>query len=101
MTDHGSQSCASEKENAARGASRFEKRLVELGIRQVLAGVNHPQTNGKPERLHGEIQRKLHEFEEIMMRKSDPIDLFMQWYNHDRPHMSLDWENQETLAQTF
>ena len=101
MTDHGSQFYANEKENAARGASRFEKRLVELGIRQVLAGVNHPQTNGKLERLHGEIQRKLHEFEEILMRKSDPIDLFMQWYNHDRPHMSLDWENRETPAQAF
>ena len=49
----------------------------------------------------GEIQRKLHEFEEIMMRKSDPIDLFMQWYNHDRPHRSLDWDNQETPAQAF
>ena len=40
---------------------------------------NHPQTNGKLERLHGEIQRKLHEFEEIMQRTSDPIDLFMKW----------------------
>ncbi len=64
-------------------------------------GLGRPQTNGKVERLHGEIQRKLHEFEEIMMRKSDPIDLFMQWYNHDRPHRSPDWDNQETSSQAF
>ena len=23
------------------------------------------------------------------MRKNDPIDLFMQWYSYDKPHMSL------------
>ena len=67
----------------------------------MLAGVHRPQTNGKLERLHGEIQRKLHEFKEIMMRKSDPIDLFMRRYNHDRQHMSLDWENLKTPAQAF
>ena len=43
MTDHGSQFYANE-EAMARGASTFEKRLVRMGIRQVLAGVNHPQT---------------------------------------------------------
>ncbi len=75
--------------------------LEALGIRQVLAGVRHPQTNGKVERLHGKIQRKLHEFEDIMMRTSDPVDLFTKWYNYDRPHMSLDRENQETLAQAY
>ena len=37
-----------------------------------------------------------------MMRKSDPVDLFMEWYNHRRPHMSLgvDGEN-ETPVQAF
>ena len=32
---------------------------------------------------------------------SDPIDLFMQWYNMDRAYMSLDTENKETPVQTF
>ena len=73
MTDHGSQFYANEKEDAAkRGVSIFEERLAELGMRQILAGVRHPQTNGKLERLHGEIQRKLYRFEEIVTRKSDP-----------------------------
>ena len=79
MADHGAQFYANERATAAgRGESAFERRLVELGIRQILAGAGHPQTNGKLERLRGEIQRKLPEFEAIMMRKSDPVDLFMR-----------------------
>ena len=63
--------------------------------------MRHPQTNGKLERLHGELQRKLPEFEEIMMRKSDPADLFMRWYNYERPHMSLGRNGEETPAKAF
>ena len=59
MMDHDSQFYANEAEARKRGESEFEKRLVELGIRQILARVKHPQTNGKLERIHGEIQRKL------------------------------------------
>ena len=101
LTDHGSQFYANEAEAKKRGVSEFEKRLVELDIRQILARVRHPQTNGKLERLHGEIQRKLPEFEAIMMRTSDPIDLFMKWYNYERPHMSLDYKNLETPWKAF
>ncbi len=38
-----------------KGPSKFEKKLVDLDIKHILARVNHPQTNGKLERLHGEI----------------------------------------------
>ena len=34
-----------------------------------------------------------------MMRKSDPMDLFMQWYNYRRTHMSLN--DGETPAEAF
>ena len=67
MTDHGSQFYANEKKGAKRGAIKFEKRLVELDIWQILAGVRHPQTNGKLKRLHGKIQRKLLRSEVIMI----------------------------------
>ncbi len=60
MMDHGSQFYADEKESQKKDASKFEKRLVELGIKQILA-VGRQQTNGKLKRLHGEIQRKLPE----------------------------------------
>jgi transposase InsO family protein len=59
-----------------------------LGIKHILARVNHPQTNGKLERFHGEIQRKQKWFESI--------DELIHWWNHIKPHMSLDWDNLET-----
>ena len=101
MTDRGSQLYANASEAKKKGVSEFEKRLVSLGIRQILAGARHPQTNGKLERLHGELQRKLPEFVAIMMRKSDPADLFMRWYNHEGPHMSLGRGGEETPAEAF
>ena len=54
------------------------------------------------EELHGKIQRKLPEFEAITMRKSDPVNLFMEWHNHRIPHMSLGVDGAgETLAHAF
>lgn len=96
MTDHGSQFYANKADSRKRVESEFEKRMVGMGIRHVLARVKHPQTNGKLGRIHGEIQRKLPEFEAILMRTSESIDLFMRWYNYERPHMSLDYDNLET-----
>ena len=120
MTDHGSQFYANETEARKRGESAYEKRLVELGIRHILARVKHPQTNGKLERFHGEIQRKLHRFEASShagavrnagsSHVGDPfhteppkpaLERFMEWYNYSRAHMSLDWGNGETPAQAF
>jgi transposase InsO family protein len=50
-----------------------------------------PQTNGKLERFHGEIQRKQKWFSDI--------DELIHWWNYTKPHMSLDWDNLETLAK--
>ena len=83
------------------GGAEFEKRLAELEIRQIVARVRHPQTNGKQERLHGEMRRSLPEFEAALMRKSDPTDLFTKRYNYERPHMSLRHSERETPWQTF
>ena len=113
LTDHGSQFYANESKLKRKGESEFEKRLVALNIRHVLARVRHPQTNGKLERLHGELQRKVHRFKDVAgppgtgapigVRKieKDPVARFIQWYNYERPHESLDWDNLETPAQAF
>ena len=65
LSDRGSQFYATESEKKSKGVSEFEKHLEELGIRHILARVAHPQTNGKLERVHGEIQRKLHLFYDV------------------------------------
>ena len=93
LTDHGSQFYANESEYKAKGATEFEKTLVELEVKHILARVGHPQTNGKLERFHGEIQRKQKWFESI--------DELIHWWNNIKPHMSLDWDNLETPAKAF
>lgn len=93
LTDRGSQFYANKAEFKKKGATAFETALVEMGIKHRLARVNHPQTNGKLERFHGEIQAKFHLFRDM--------DEFVDWYNNIRPHMSLDWDNLETPAQAF
>ena len=70
LTDRGSQFYANEGQYKKKGASEFERELVSLGIRQILARVRHPQTSGKLERVHGELQRKLHLFEEESGRQN-------------------------------
>ena len=122
LTDHGSQFYANEKEAAKRGEAEFEKELVAMGIRHILARVNHPQTNGKLERFHGDLQRKLPLFnassvsQATRVRKGEaithvggpfcsdkpkePVEMFVDWYNN-KPHRSLDWDNHETPAQAF
>ena len=121
LTDHGSQFYANEKEAAKRGEAAFEKELVAMGIRHILARVNHPQTNGKLERFHGELQRRLPNFINASADKTarapgsrsaghvgspfhsagptDPVTRLIHWYNHDRTHMSLN--KGETPARAF
>ncbi|MDE0526732.1 MAG: DDE-type integrase/transposase/recombinase, partial [Thaumarchaeota archaeon] len=114
LTDHGSQFYANEKKNSKRGMADFENKLVELGIKQVMARIRHPQTNGKLERFHSEIEQHLRSFEEESacntVRGSrpgdhvgnpfhaagttDPITRLVDWYNN-LPHMSLK-EGRET-----
>ncbi len=93
LTDRGSQFYANESECKRKGVSEFEQELVSLGIRHILARVRHPQTNGKLERFHGEINRKQKWFKDI--------DELIDWWNNKRPHMSLDWDTLETPARAF
>ena len=93
LTDRGSQFYANESEVKEKGLTEFELFLIANDIRQILARVAHPQTNGKLERIYGEVERKLHLFKDI----HELVD----WYNNIRPHMSLDWDNLETPAQAY
>ncbi len=87
MTDHGSQFYANESAVKKKGVSMYEQELVRLGIRHILSGVGHPQTNGKVERLFGEIKRKA----AILAGPGtgDGYGYFIRMYNEKRPHDSL------------
>ena len=58
LSDRGAQFYANASEKR-KGISKFEKKLAELGIKHIVARPRHPQTNGKIERLFGELERKL------------------------------------------
>ena len=94
LTDRGIQFYANEAEERERGSTVFERYLVENEIRQILARVSHPQTNGKVERFFGTVKRKLPRFENDLNR-------LMVWYNTKRPHMSLNLDLIETPYQAY
>ena len=120
MSDHGIQFYASESETHRRGRTKFEMRLEDLGIKHILARVRHPQTNGKIERFHEEIERHLGGFEAASAAVStrcrpdgaaghvggpfhqdgpkDAMTRLVEWYNEDRPHMSLDEGETPSMA---
>jgi transposase InsO family protein len=62
--------------------------VLQQGVRVILSGVRHPQTQGKVERMHGALQRA------IRKRKGGAdqqpwLDEFRQEYNHVRPHEGI------------
>lgn len=105
----------------AGGGSRLEERLEDLGIRHIKAGAMHPRTNGKINRLYGEMGRKLRLFEASSARTTrgaggpashvggpfhaapaaDPVDRFFYWFNFERPSMALDRSRRKTPAMAF
>jgi len=93
LTDRGSQFYANECERREKGISQFETYLAEQGIKHLLCHVNHPQTNGKLERIYGVYEQKQHQFKSI--------DEYVHWHNEIKPHMSLNWEALETPIQAF
>ena len=93
MTDHGTQFVASIKDKKGYAKHKFGEFLEENGIKHILARVHHPQTNGKIERFFGLVEAKKRFFKDI--------DELIEWYNYDKPHMSLDFDNAETPEEAF
>jgi putative transposase len=50
ISDHGSQFYGERKDKNGHADHAFENFLKQEGIKQLLCGVNHPQTNGKVEK---------------------------------------------------
>ncbi len=93
LTDRGTQFYAVEANERMKGLTAFEKHLIEKEIRQILARVHHPQTNGKIERFFRTVEEKLDRFKSI--------DELIEWYNMKRPHMSLNLEIIETPHEAY
>lgn len=82
------------------GYTSFEVWLMELGVQPVHGRMLHPQTQGKQERFNGSLQRELLRFEvfENLADVQSKLDIYRQFYNHERPHEAL---NMRTPAECY
>ena len=71
----------------------FETELLDRGIELINTRPYHPQTNGKLERFHRSVEERIGHFEKF----SD----YIQYYNEERLHFSLDIDNYETPILAF
>ena len=92
ISDHGSQFYANKRDKNGYADHAFEIFLKDKGIKQILCGVNHPQTNGK--------QEKFHDFYKNHRGRFESLDKMIEWYNN-RPHGSLNLRRAETPNQAF
>jgi putative transposase len=93
VTDHGSQFYANKRDAKGYAEHGFEQFLEEYGIRHILCGVNHPQTNGKIEKWHDLYIHHRSRF--------SSLDGLVDWYNFERPHGSLNLRRAETPSEAF
>jgi len=92
LSGHDSQFCGVVQKNVNKAPSEFQQFLKRHRIQHILGRINHPQTNGKLERVFGTVKSKIKEF--------PGLDELIHWYNNVRPHMSLK-DGLETPAQAF
>jgi transposase InsO family protein len=76
------------------GLTRFTVLLIEQGITVIYGAVNHPQTQGKVERLHRSLSRSLRHRGRAADRTAVEAELarFRHEYNEVRPHEALDMD---------
>jgi len=92
IMDHGSEFGAHRINKDGSWDSEFKRHIEALGIRPILAGVRHPQTNGKIEKWFHTYKRFRGEFE--------TFEEFIKWYNR-RPHGALELEKLESPEDAF
>lgn len=89
ISDHGCQFTA----NQEGAESTFKQFLDKQGIKQILCRIKHPQSNGKIEKFFHLYERHRDAF--------PTLEAFTHWYNHVRPHLSLDFSTLETPWKAF
>ena len=82
------------------GPNGFETELHNLGIAQKNGSPNHPQTQGKVERLNQTLKKWLRArpLASTLTQLQAQLDEFTDHYNNKRPHQSL---NRRTPAATY
>ena len=81
ITDHGTQFFSNGKNSITGDKNKFQQYLDDNNIKHILARIDHPQTNGKLERLNYTIKSLKPYF--------TTWDEVVYYYNYKRRHMSL------------
>lgn len=73
------------------GKNAFEHLLAQLGIRQKNGHPGHPTTQGKVERFHQTLKKRLRSLRPAatLEELQTQLDAFRQHYNERRPHRAL------------
>ena len=93
ITDRGTQFTSNKLDKKGEHKSKFKEFCDSKGIKQILCRVKHPQSNGKIERWFGLYRQKRNMY--------GSLQDFVYWYNHIKPHLSLNFEELETPVQAF
>ena len=93
ITDHGSEFVNPRQDDRPCLDHEFERFLHDNDIGHTLCKVGRPQPNGKIERFFQTYEKHRQRF--------GTLEEFLTFYNEERPHMSLDWDNLETPAEAF
>src|SRR5271165_5828532 len=73
------------------GMTELSLWLMRQGVELHWSRVRHPQTQGKVERFHGELQRALARRRVLVPDVQAWLDEFRWEHNHVRPHEALGW----------
>jgi len=93
ITDHGSEFINSRQDERPCLDHTFESSLHANDINHTPCKVGRPQSHGKSERFFRTDNKH-------RWRLGTPEE-FLTFYNEERPHTSLDWDNPETPAEAF
>jgi transposase InsO family protein len=84
---------------AATGATELSVWLMKQGIQLHWSGIRHPQTQGKVERFHGELERALRRRGWQGKPRQQWLDEFRWEHNQVRPHEALQMRTPASLWQ--
>lgn len=94
ISDHGTQFVSLPRETCPNPEINvFQAKLKELKIQHIKARIKHPQSNGKLERFIQTIR--------YLDRHFGDLDKAVDYYNHNRPHMSLENGSLRTPIRAF
>ena len=77
LTDHESEFYANKRDAKGHADHEYEQFLRDYGIKQIVCGVNHPQTNGKLE--------KWHDLYICHRGRCGSLEAMVLWYNEEKP----------------